>query len=94
MSSSPRALRTWLTAPPATNQPACFHFFPDRLRGSKDARKIFLHSAVVGYHLEVPLSGSKEHTRVASVRAAMEELVKLFRKLKSRFYWFDFTVRG
>jgi hypothetical protein len=24
----------------------------------------------------------------------MEELVKLFRKAKSRFYWFDFTVRG
>jgi len=24
----------------------------------------------------------------------MEELVKLFRKSKSRFYWFDFTVRG
>jgi integrase len=24
----------------------------------------------------------------------MEELVKLFRKTKSRFYWFDFTVRG
>jgi hypothetical protein len=24
----------------------------------------------------------------------MEELVKLFKKSKSRFYWFDFTVRG
>ena len=24
----------------------------------------------------------------------MEELVKLFRKSKSRFYWFDFTMRG
>jgi len=24
----------------------------------------------------------------------MEELVKLFKKAKSRFYWFDFTVRG
>jgi hypothetical protein len=34
------------------------------------------------------------NTRIASVRAAMEELVKLFRKAKSRFYWFDFTVRG
>ena len=30
---------------------------------------------------------------VASVRAAMEELVKIFKKAKSRFYWFDFTVR-
>ena len=34
------------------------------------------------------------NTRVASVRAAVEELVKLFKKTKSRFYWFDFTVRG
>jgi hypothetical protein len=24
----------------------------------------------------------------------MEELVKLFKKARSRFYWFDFTVRG
>ena len=24
----------------------------------------------------------------------MEELVKLFKKAKSKFYWFDFTVRG
>ncbi len=24
----------------------------------------------------------------------MEELVKLFRKAKSKFYWYDFTVRG
>ena len=28
------------------------------------------------------------------MRAAMEELVKIFKKAKSRFYWFDFTVRG
>lgn len=28
------------------------------------------------------------------MRAAMEEFVKLFKKAKSRFYWFDFTVRG
>jgi integrase len=26
--------------------------------------------------------------------AAMEELVKIFKKAKSRFYWFDFTIRG
>ena len=32
--------------------------------------------------------------RVASVRAARRRLVKLFRKPKSRFYWYDFTVRG
>ena len=37
---------------------------------------------------------SLRNTRDASVRAAMEELVKLFKKPKSQFYWFDFTVRG
>jgi hypothetical protein len=28
------------------------------------------------------------------VRAAVEELVELFRKNDSRFYWYDFKVRG
>jgi len=28
------------------------------------------------------------------VRAAMENLAKTFKKAKSRFYWFDFTIRG
>src|SRR5437660_8835241 len=32
--------------------------------------------------------------RVASVRAARRRLVKLFKKPKSKFYWYDFTVRG
>src|SRR5262245_45280624 len=32
--------------------------------------------------------------RVASVRAATRKLVRLFRKTKSKFYWYDFTVRG
>src|SRR5215472_8421742 len=32
--------------------------------------------------------------RVAFVRAARRKLVKLFRKPNSRFYWYDFTVRG
>ncbi len=35
-----------------------------------------------------------QNTRVASVRAARRKLVKLFRKPKSKFYWYDFTVRG
>ena len=35
-----------------------------------------------------------ENMRVASVRAARRELVKLFRKPNSKFYWYDFTVRG
>lgn len=32
--------------------------------------------------------------RVTSVRAARRKLVKLFKKPKSKFYWYDFTVRG
>src|SRR5215469_12162902 len=32
--------------------------------------------------------------RVASVRAARRKLVKLFKKPKSKFYWYDFTVRS
>ena len=36
---------------------------------------------------------SEEHAS-ASVRAARRKLVKLFRKAKSKFYWYDFTVRG
>jgi hypothetical protein len=32
--------------------------------------------------------------RVACVRAARRKLVKLFKKPKSKFYWYDFTVRG
>ena len=71
-----------------------FPFFSDSLRGSKGTGNIFLHSAALGYDSAVPLTRSKEYTRVASVREVMEELVKLFRKLKRRFYWFDFTVRG
>src|SRR6201993_5413835 len=35
-----------------------------------------------------------QNMRVASVRAARRKLVKLFRKPKSKFYWYDFTVRG
>ena len=35
-----------------------------------------------------------QNTRVASVRAARRKLVKLFRKPNSKFYWYDFTVRG
>src|SRR5215467_2949296 len=32
--------------------------------------------------------------RVPSVRAVRRKLVKLFKKPKSKFYWYDFTVRG
>src|SRR5438270_11210399 len=35
-----------------------------------------------------------QNKRVASVRAARRKLVKLFRKPNSKFYWYDFTVRG
>jgi hypothetical protein len=46
------------------------------------------------------LSWSRSHDcivknlRVASVRAARRKLVKLFKKPNSKFYWYDFTVRG
>ena len=46
------------------------------------------------------LSCSRSHDcivrnmRVASVRAAGRKLVKLFKKPKSKFYWYDFTARG
>lgn len=35
-----------------------------------------------------------QNTRVASVRAVRRKLVKLFKKPKSKFYWYDFTVQG
>jgi integrase len=35
-----------------------------------------------------------QNTRVTSVRAARRKLVKLFKKPKSKFYWYDFTARG
>jgi hypothetical protein len=35
-----------------------------------------------------------QNMRVASVRAARRKLVKLYKKPKSKFYWYDFTVRG
>jgi integrase len=35
-----------------------------------------------------------QNTRATSVRAARRKLVKLFKKPKSKFYWYDFTVRG
>jgi len=46
------------------------------------------------------ISGARSHDcivqnmRIASVRAARRKLVKLFKKLKSKFYWYDFTVGG
>src|ERR1700757_620465 len=35
-----------------------------------------------------------QNMRVTSVRAARRKLVKLFKKPKSKFVWYDFTVRG
>ena len=32
--------------------------------------------------------------RVASVRAARRKLAKMFKKPNSKFYWYDFMVRG
>jgi hypothetical protein len=46
----------------------------------------------VSYHVSVLTN--REEQRVASVRAARRKLVKLFKKPESKFYWYDFTVRG
>jgi hypothetical protein len=35
-----------------------------------------------------------QNIRVASARAARRKLAKLFKKHNSKFYWYDFTVRG
>src|SRR5258708_38869320 len=42
----------------------------------------------------IDLNSWMRSARNASVRAAMEKLVKLFKKQKSRFYWYDFAGRG
>jgi integrase len=65
-----------------------FPFFSESPLGGK--LEVLCGRGIIGV---VPLT-SQRNTRVASVRAAMEELVKLFKKEKSKFYWFDFTVRG
>jgi integrase len=46
------------------------------------------------YDVVVPRGSFQRNTRVASVRAAWGYLVKLFRKSKSKYYWYDFTVRS
>ena len=46
------------------------------------------------YDVVVPPGSVRRNTRVASVRAAWGDLVKLFKKNKSKYYWYDFTVRG
>jgi site-specific recombinase XerD len=57
-------------------------------------------SIVFRHFSDIELSCSRSHEcivqnmRVASVRAARRKLVKLFRKQNSRYYWYDFTVRG
>jgi hypothetical protein len=69
-----------------------FPFFSGSLSGSK-ARSGSPDPGANEYHMSVPLIRSKEHT--SCFRAGCKEgLVKLFKKPKSRFYWFDFTVRG
>ena len=49
----------------------------------------------VRYDVRVLLDYIKRNTRVPSVRAAMEETRgAALRKKNSKFYWYDFTVRG
>ena len=61
---------------------------------------LFVRSRKRFHSIASRLSWSRSHDcivqnrRVASVRAARRKLVKLFKKPKSKFYWYDFTVRG
>jgi hypothetical protein len=56
--------------------------FPFFSKAAPEANSVPLQSGIIGI---VPLT-SQRNTRVASVRAAMEELVKIFKKSQSRFY--------
>jgi hypothetical protein len=72
-------------------------------RGSDRSSLIHVNSRVFSLRMgpripcgsdAIDLNSWMRSARNASVRAAMEKLVKLFKKQKSRFYWYDFTVRG
>jgi len=72
-------------------------------RGSDSSSLIHLNSRVFSLRMgpripcgsdAIDLNSWMRSARNASVWAAMEKLVKLFKKQKSRFYCYDFTVRG
>jgi hypothetical protein len=46
------------------------------------------------YDVFVPLGSIRRNTRVLPRGLLGGDLVKLFRKNKSKYYWYDFTVRG
>ena len=48
----------------------------------------------VSYDVAVLLTYIVKNTRVASVRARMEENSRSSLEPKSKFYWYDFSVRG
>jgi hypothetical protein len=87
-------------------QRALAGLIPDRTPGEKlgahlKFQSVARYSEEKRIHLGASrLSCSRSHAcivqnmRVASVRAARRKLVKLFKKAKSKFYWYDFTVRG
>jgi hypothetical protein len=69
------------------------------LGNNKAAGELFANSNAfvreqVSYHVAVSHNYIVQNMRVASVRAARRKLVKLFKKSNSKFYWYDFTVRG
>jgi hypothetical protein len=71
-----------------------------RKRGTNICRPFSVNETVLTNTFVSQLSCSRSHgcivrnARVTSVRAARRKLVKLFKKPKSKFYWYDFTVRG
>ena len=71
-----------------------------RKRGTNICRPFPVNETVLTNAFVSQLSYSRSHdcivqnTRVTSVRAARRKLVKLFKKPKSKFYWYDFTLRG
>src|SRR6201987_2462043 len=91
-------------------RPKCGFFFIAQSRWLKQPSRGSTESAVACsrpiqeenriYSGANKLSCSRSHDcivqniRVTSVRAARRKLVKLFRKPNSKFYWYDFTVRG
>jgi hypothetical protein len=48
----------------------------------------------MSYHVAVLTIALCRTCELLPVRAARSKFVKLFKKPKSKFYWYDFTVRG
>jgi hypothetical protein len=79
----------------------CFNAFTGSILSSSLSETMLSFAAVLIQRMnkfvdaaKVNLRKHRKNRRVASVRAAMEEAREaLFKKAKSKFYWYDFTVR-